>query len=54
MNFYNTKRRHQGVHKMRPADLYLEKSAKIKAISGNVMGSFFVVARGRQARYGVI
>jgi putative transposase len=35
--FYNTKRRHQGINKMRPADLYLEKSRKINAFSDNVI-----------------
>jgi hypothetical protein len=54
MIFYNTKRRLQGIHKMRPADLYLEKSSEIKAISRNVIGPFFVLARGRQARHGAI
>ena len=35
--FYNTKRRHQGINKMRPADLYLEESRKINAFSDNVI-----------------
>jgi putative transposase len=35
--FYNTKRRHQGINKMRPAELYFEKPKEINALRDGVM-----------------
>ena len=36
LTFYNTKRRHQGINKMRPIDLYLATSREINACRENV------------------
>ncbi len=37
LTFYNTKRRHQGINKRRPAELYFEKPKEINALRDGVM-----------------